>query len=56
MISKQLSSDDVLKTLAQNFQAIQKFGVLSLALFGSVASDRAYFSVCFLETPQKLLA
>ena len=41
MTSKQLNSDDVLKTLAQNRQAIQNFGVRSLALFGSVAGNRA---------------
>lgn len=41
MISKQLNSAEVLKTLADNSQTIQKLGVRSLALFGSVASDRA---------------
>lgn len=41
MISKQLNSAEVLKTLAQNSQTIQKLGVHSLALFGSVARDRA---------------
>ena len=41
MTSNQLNSDDVLKKLAQNRQAIQNFGVRSLALFGSVASDLA---------------
>ncbi|MEL7076103.1 MAG: nucleotidyltransferase family protein [Cyanobacteria bacterium J06648_1] len=41
MLSKQLSSDDVLKTLAQNHQAIHKLGVRSLALFASVAVDHA---------------
>ena len=41
MISKQLNSAEVLKTLAQNSQTIQKLGVRSLALFGSVANDRA---------------
>ncbi|MEO1672541.1 MAG: nucleotidyltransferase family protein [Cyanobacteria bacterium J06631_2] len=41
MISKQLNSDDVLNTLAQNRQAIRNLGVSSLALFGSVAVDRA---------------
>ena len=41
MTSKQLNSNDVLKTLAQNWQAIQSFRVRSLALFGSVAGDRA---------------
>lgn len=40
MTSKQLNSDDVLKILAQNQQAIQNFGVRSLALFGSVAVNR----------------
>ena len=38
---KQLKSDDVVKTLAQKRQIIKSFGVHSLALFGSVASDRA---------------
>ena len=41
MLSKQLNSDQILNTLAQNHQAIQNFGVRSLALFGSVALDRA---------------
>ena len=41
MISKQLNSAEVLKTLADNSQTIQKLGVRSLALFGSVARDRA---------------
>ncbi len=41
MISRQLNSAEVLKTLAQNSKTIQKLGVRSLALFGSVANDRA---------------
>lgn len=41
MFSKQLNSDDVYQVLAQNYQAIQNFGVRSLALFGSVARNQA---------------
>ena len=41
MTFKQLNSHDVLQILAQNRQKILNFGVSSLALFGSVASDRA---------------
>ena len=41
MTSKQLNSQDVLTTLTQNWQVIQNLGVRSLALFGSVAVDRA---------------
>ncbi|MEM8721819.1 MAG: nucleotidyltransferase family protein [Cyanobacteria bacterium P01_G01_bin.39] len=41
MTSQGLNSDDVLNTLSQNRQTIQNFGVCSLALFGSVAVDRA---------------
>ncbi|MEM8722761.1 MAG: nucleotidyltransferase family protein [Cyanobacteria bacterium P01_G01_bin.39] len=41
MLSKQLNCDEVLNTLAQNHQTIQKLGVRSLALFGSVAVNRA---------------
>lgn len=41
MISKQLNSEVVLTTLAQNWQVIQNFGVRSLALFGSVAANCA---------------
>jgi hypothetical protein len=41
MISQPLTSDDVLKVLAQHRQEIQNFGVRYLALFGSVACDRA---------------
>lgn len=41
MISQQLNSDDVLKTLDLHRHAIQNFGVRSLALFGSVASNQA---------------
>lgn len=41
MTSKQLNSDDILKILAQNRQAIQNFGVRYLALFGSFAIDCA---------------
>ena len=41
MIPKPLNSDDVLKVLAQHRQEIQNFGVRYLALFGSVARERA---------------
>ncbi len=41
MISKQLNSNDVLKTLGEHRQTIQNLGVLSLALFGSVARHQA---------------
>ncbi len=37
MLSNQINSDDVLITLGQHRQTIKKFGVASLALFGSVA-------------------
>lgn len=42
MTDKQLNSDDILKTLTQNQQAIQNFGVRSLALFGSVEARPHY--------------
>ncbi|MGL4880563.1 MAG: nucleotidyltransferase family protein, partial [Waterburya sp.] len=41
MTSKQLNSNDILEILAQNRQVILNLGVSSLALFGSVAGDRA---------------
>lgn len=41
MIPKTLNSNDVLKILKRNRQIIKKFGVRSLALFGSVACNQA---------------
>jgi hypothetical protein len=41
MTSKPLNYRDVLQLITQNRQAILNFGVSSLALFGSVASDSA---------------
>ncbi len=41
MISKQLNSCDVLKTLSQHHQTIQNLGVHSLALLGSAARNQA---------------
>lgn len=41
MTPQKLKSDDIVKTLTQQHQKIKSFGVHSLALFGSVASDRA---------------
>jgi predicted nucleotidyltransferase len=37
MVSNQLNTNDILKTLSKHHQTIQNFGVCSLALFGSFA-------------------